>query len=103
MPVAEAEAGKPQPRPMGRLAASELLLLAAVAGYVLLCPYAKVEESFNLQAVHDLLYHGADLQQVGWKILADMLHQIDQERDAGSMGGVGICLAVYYCCCPGFL
>jgi hypothetical protein len=32
-----------------------LFLIAAL--YVVLVPYTKVEESFNLQATHDFLFH----------------------------------------------
>ncbi|XP_029809795.1 dol-P-Man:Man(7)GlcNAc(2)-PP-Dol alpha-1,6-mannosyltransferase-like [Suricata suricatta] len=39
------------------------LLVAVGAVHLLSCPYSKVEESFSLQAAHDLLYHRLDVDK----------------------------------------
>ena len=39
------------------------LVLAVIALYIALCPFTKVEESFNMQAMHDILAYGSDISK----------------------------------------
>lgn len=52
----------------------DFLLLSIAWQHVFLAPYAKVEESFNLHAVHDVLMYGVREKNL-LKVGVDKLHE----------------------------
>lgn len=53
---------------------SEVLLFATAWTHVLLAPYTKVEESFNLHATHDVLMYGVGIDNLYNVRLSPNLH-----------------------------
>jgi hypothetical protein len=52
----------------------EIILLVVSFIHIGFAPLTKVEESFNLQAIHDILYHGSDIEKV--KILLNLTYSV---------------------------
>jgi len=75
------------------------LLLGISTFYLFICPYNKVEESFNTQAAHDILFHGLNLKHVRGNLFSfyQFLHQYDHHDFPGVvprtfLGAIAICV-----------